>query len=398
MFDVRFFSRIHELFNNMNMVKQQDKTNIIELTKDELLLWLDQNRIQNYRASQILKWIYLKQADTFDEMTDIGLEIRKLISQNFTIDRLGKKKTEISKDGSKKYLFGLRDGNHIESVLIPEKNHYTLCISSQVGCAQGCRFCMTARGGFVRNLTKGEIVSQVRDIQNDLKDPSRLTNIVFMGMGEPLANYRNVVNAIETITSDDAGLDFSSRKITVSTAGLVPLLEDFGRDAKVNLAVSLNATENKTRDMLMPVNRKYPIEDLIEACRVYDLKPRNRITFEYILIKGINDFPDDARRLAKLLRPVQSKINLIPFNEHEKSEFKRPEETTVRNFQEILVSKNYTAVIRRSKGEDISAACGQLRAKNISPKFLAPFSQLTSIPGTSTTKHENTGAMSQEPE
>jgi len=169
------------------MINQQVKTNITEPTRDELAVWLDENGIKTYRAVQILKWVYLKQADTFEEMTDIGLDIRKFISQNFTLDRLGKKRIEISKDGSKKYLFVLKDGNHIESVLIPEKNHYTLCISSQVGCAQGCRFCMTARGGFIRNLTKSEIVSQVRDIQNDLEDTSRLTNIVFMGMGEPLA-------------------------------------------------------------------------------------------------------------------------------------------------------------------------------------------------------------------
>jgi 23S rRNA (adenine2503-C2)-methyltransferase len=349
----------------MEMMDSQHKISITELTKDELAFWLNERGIKTYRAVQIFKWVYLKQADTFEEMTDIGLEIRKLVSQHFAIDRLGKKRIETSKDGSQKYLFELRDGNCIESVLIPEKNHYTLCISSQIGCAQGCKFCMTARGGFVRNLTMGEIVSQVRDIQRDLKDPSLLRNIVFMGMGEPLANYRNVVNAIYVISSDEAGLGFSSRKVTVSTAGIVPLLEDLGRDTKVNLAVSLNATENKTRDMLMPVNRKYPVEELIEACRRYDLRPRNRITFEYILIKGINDSVEDAKRLAKLLRPVKSKINLIPFNEHELSEFKRPEETVIRNFQEILMGKNYTTVIRRSKGEDISAACGQLRARNI---------------------------------
>ncbi len=349
----------------MELIDSQHKRSITELTKDELAFWLNERGIKTYRAVQILKWVYLKQANTFEEMTDIGLEIRKLISQHFAINRLEKMKSELSKDGSRKYLFGLRDGNYIESVLIPEKNHYTLCISCQVGCAQGCRFCMTARGGFVRNLTMGEIISQVRDIQKDIEDPSLLRNIVFMGMGEPLANYRNVLNAIDTITSNEAGLDFSSRKITVSTAGIVPLLEDLGRDTNVNLAVSLNATDNKTREMLMPVNRKYPIEELIEACRRYDLKPRKRITFEYILIKGINDSAEDAKRLAKLLRPVKSKINLIPFNEHEMSEFKRPEETVIRNFQEILTGKNYTTVIRRSKGEDISAACGQLRARTI---------------------------------
>ncbi|MFO7667416.1 MAG: 23S rRNA (adenine(2503)-C(2))-methyltransferase RlmN [Desulfobacterales bacterium] len=347
------------------MINQQVKTNLIELTKDELAAWLKEKMIEAYRAGQILKWVYSRQADTFEEMTDLGLEIRRLVSQYFSINRLEKEKIETSRDGSKKYLFRLTDGNYIESVLIPEKDHYTLCISSQVGCAQGCRFCLTSIGGFVRNLKKSEIISQVRDIQKDLENPLRLTNIVLMGMGEPLANYKNVVGAIDTITSGDAGLAFSTRRVTLSTAGLVPFLDNLGRDTRVNLAVSLNATENKTRDMLMPINRRYPIEDLIEACRSYNLKPRNRITFEYILIKGINDSPDDAKRLARLLRPVKSKINLIPFNEHEKSEFKRPEEATIRAFQDILVKKNYTAVIRHSKGEDISAACGQLRARNI---------------------------------
>ncbi|MBA3035149.1 MAG: 23S rRNA (adenine(2503)-C(2))-methyltransferase RlmN [Desulfobacterium sp.] len=340
------------------------KQNIIDLTKEELSLWLKEKGIEAYRAHQIFKWIYLKQVDTFEEMTDIALELRSIFSNHFTINRLDKQKIEISSDGSKKYLFGLTDGNYIESVLIPEKNHYTLCISSQVGCAQGCRFCLTARGGFVRNLTKAEIVSQVRDIQNEVAGAKlRLSNIVLMGMGEPLANYKNVIKAIDSISSKDAGLGFSKRKITVSTAGLVPFLKDLGKDAGVNLAVSLNAADNETRDMLMPINRKYPIEDLIEACRVYDLKPRNRITFEYILIKGINDSPADAKCLAKLLRSVKSKINLIPFNEYEASEFKRPEETEIRRFQEILLNNNFTAVIRHSKGRDISAACGQLKAR-----------------------------------
>lgn len=344
----------------------QSKKNIIELSKEELIFWLKEMGIESYRANQILAWIYLKQVDTFEDMTDIRLELRNLFSNYFTISRLNKQKIEISRDGSKKYLFGLTDGNYIESVLIPEKNHYTLCISSQVGCAQGCRFCLTARGGFVRNLTKAEVVSQVRDIQNDVAGENLpLSNIVFMGMGEPLANYKNIVKAIDSISSKDIGLGFAKRKITVSTAGIVPFLKDLGQDTGVNLAVSLNAADNETRNMLMPINRKYPIEELIEACRRYDLKPRSRITFEYILLKGINDSTDDAKRLAKLLKPVKSKINLIPFNEYEASEFKRPGEAAIRSFQEILVNNNYTAVIRHSKGQDISAACGQLRGKEL---------------------------------
>ncbi|MDM8526244.1 23S rRNA (adenine(2503)-C(2))-methyltransferase RlmN [Desulfococcaceae bacterium HSG8] len=335
---------------------------IKELTREQLIAWLGERDIASYRAEQILKWIYLRQADTFDVMTDLGKEVRELLSSCFTISCLETVRIQTSQDGSRKYLFKLDDGEHIESVLIPEKDHYTLCISSQVGCAQGCRFCLTARDGFRRNLTRGEIISQVRDIRNELEDSGWLTNIVFMGMGEPLANYKNVINAIAVITNNDFGLRFSNRKVTVSTAGMIPRLSDLGSDTKVSLAVSLNASDNRTRNKLMPVNRKYPLDKLLEACRNYRLPPGRMITFEYILIKGINDSQRDAERLVKLLRPVKSKVNLIPFNEHEESDFRRPETPVIYKFQEILSKNNYTVIIRRSKGEDISAACGQLRA------------------------------------
>jgi 23S rRNA (adenine2503-C2)-methyltransferase len=341
-------------------------TDIKELSKDELIVWLKSKEIKPYRSGQILKWIYLRQADTFDVMTDIKKEIRNQLSQHFFIHRLEKARIETSRDGSKKFLFKLHDGKYIESVLIPEKDHYTLCISSQVGCAQGCRFCLTARGGFSRNLTKGEIIAQVRDVALDIGGQKRLSNIVMMGMGEPLANYANVVGGIHVITDMETGLGFSSRKVTVSTSGLVPRLSDLGRETTVNLAVSLNATENKTRDMLMPINRKYPIEQLLKACANYPLMPRRKITFEYILIKGINDSQEDAQRLTKLLRPIRAKINLIPFNSYEKSEFQRPEESVILKFKDILSKTNYTALVRYSKGQDISAACGQLRA-NMTP-------------------------------
>ena len=338
------------------------KTDIKELTIDQLVLWLENKDLEPYRAVQILKWIYLRQADTFDIMTDVGKEIRELLSRHFSIARLEKARIETSQDGSKKYLFKLNDGKYVESVLIPEKDHYTLCISSQVGCAQGCRFCLTARGGFVRNLTRGEIINQVRDVSKCLDDSKRLTNIVLMGMGEPLANYSNVVSAVNTITDSDTGLGFSSRRLTISTAGLTPKLSDLGRDTTVNLAISLNATDNKSRNMLMPINRKYPLEKLLDACAEYPLKPRRKITFEYILIKGVNDSIKDAKRLVKLLRPIRAKINLIPFNAYEGSEFNRPEESVILSFKEILNKNNYTAIIRHSKGQDISAACGQLSA------------------------------------
>jgi len=346
-------------------MSRSNKTDIKDLTNDQLVLWLESKGLEPYRAAQILKWIYLRQTDTFDIMTDVGKEIRKLLSRHFSIARLEKARIETSQDGSKKYLFKLNDGKHVESVLIPEKDHYTLCISTQVGCAQGCRFCLTARGGLVRNLTRGEIIAQVRDVSKCLDGPKRLTNIVLMGMGEPLANYSNVVSAINTITDSNYGLGFSSRRLTLSTAGLVPKLSSLGRDTSVNLAISLNATDNKTRNMLMPINRKYPLEKLLDACAGYPLLPRRRITFEYILIKGINDSITDAKRLVTLLRPIRAKINLIPFNEYEGSEFNRPEESAIFNFKEILNKNDYTAIIRHSKGQDISAACGQLRANSM---------------------------------
>ncbi|MGD8449408.1 MAG: 23S rRNA (adenine(2503)-C(2))-methyltransferase RlmN [Desulfobacterales bacterium] len=346
-------------------MSRSKKTDIKELSKDQLVLWLQSQGLEPYRAAQILKWIYLRQTDTFDTMTDVGKEIRKLLSRHFSIARLEKARIETSQDGSKKYLFKLDDGKYVESVLIPEKDHYTLCISTQVGCAQGCRFCLTARGGWVRNLTRGEIIAQVRDVLNCLDASKRLTNIVLMGMGEPLANYRNVVSAINTITDGNYGLGFSNRRLTLSTAGLVPKISNLGRDTSVNLAISLNATDNKTRNMLMPINRKYPLEKLLDACAGYPLLPRRRITFEYILIKGINDSIKDANRLVKLLRPIRAKINLIPFNEYEGSEFNRPEESAILKFKEILHKNNYTAIIRYSKGQDISAACGQLGANSI---------------------------------
>jgi 23S rRNA (adenine2503-C2)-methyltransferase len=342
------------------MTLKTNTSDIKELSRDQLVAWLKDQERKPYRAVQILRWIYLHQADTFDEMTDLGKEFRKLLSHNFTINRLEKARIETSQDGSRKYLFRLQDGKHVESVLIPEKDHYTLCISSQVGCTQGCRFCLTAKGGFVRNLSKGEIVAQVRDIARHLDDARRLTNIVLMGMGEPLANYRNVIEAVKTLTDSDTGLGFSGRKITISTAGLVPRLADLGRESTVNLAISLNATDNETRSMLMPINRKYPVEKLLDACAQYPLMPRRKITFEYVLIKGVNDSRQDAERLAALLRPIRAKINLIPFNTYQGCGFERPQEASIQNFRNILTQKNYTVIIRHSKGQDISAACGQL--------------------------------------
>ena len=341
----------------------EKKKNILDLDRNELIGWLNGQRIEPYRADQILKWIYLRQTDRFERMTDIAKEIRSLFDDHFAISRLQIENIETSKDGSRKYLFKLKDEKYIESVLIPERDHYTLCISSQVGCAQNCEFCLTASGGFQRNLTKAEIVSQVRDVKNNLQDSMPLSNLVFMGMGEPLANYKNLVDAIEVITDSSLGLGFAGRRVTVSTAGLVSRLADLGRDTRVNLAVSLNATDNATRSRLMPINRKFPIEKLLEACQDFPLRGGRRITFEYVLLKGVNDSVKNARRLADLLRPIKSKINLIPFNSHPGCRYQRPDEDTILRFQQTLIDKNYTVMIRQSKGQDISAACGQLAGK-----------------------------------
>ena len=337
-----------------------DKQNILELDRDALISWLADRRIESYRADQILKWLYTRQTDSFDQMTNLSKDMRAGLVDHFTIDRLTTEHIATSKDGTRKYVFLLKDGKRIESVLIPERDHHTLCLSSQVGCAQGCGFCLTAKMGIQRNLSMGEIVSQVRDIKNDLKDPKSLTNLVFMGMGEPLANYQNLVAAIQIITDGDFGFAFAGRRVTVSTAGLASRLVDLGRDTRANLAVSLNAADNDTRSRLMPINRKYPIETLLQACRHFPLRGGRRITFEYVLLKDVNDSAEDARRLAKLLRPIKSKINLIPFNNHPGCPYRRPPDATISRFQEILIDKNYTVMIRRSKGQDISAACGQL--------------------------------------
>jgi 23S rRNA (adenine2503-C2)-methyltransferase len=294
-------------------------------------------------------------------MTDLSKDLRQWLSSEPAISSLEAEQIVVSEDGSKKYLFRLKDGHHVESVLIPERGHWTLCISSQVGCAMGCRFCLTGRGGLVRNLEPAEIVNQVCAVKEDLPHQDPLTNIVFMGMGEPLANYESVVHAIGTLTSNN-GLQFSNRRVTLSTAGLVPRIDDLGKDVGVNLAVSLNATDDKTRSALMPINQTFPIETLLSACSRFPLPSRRMITFEYVLIAGVNDRLEDARRLATLLEPLRAKINLIPFNAFEGIGYERPPESAILAFQKILTDRHFTAPIRRSKGHDIGAACGQLRA------------------------------------
>ncbi|WP_300461765.1 23S rRNA (adenine(2503)-C(2))-methyltransferase RlmN [Desulfobacula sp.] len=341
--------------------------NILDFTRDDLAVWLESRDIRPFRAGQIFKWLYIRQVDAFEQMTDLSKALRKTLADCFFVNRLILDERQVSVDGTEKFLLRLADGQHIESVLIPEKDHFTLCVSSQVGCAQACQFCLTAKGGFVRNLSVAEIISQVRDaryylLEKDV-DPLKLSNIVFMGMGEPLANYKNLIKALFIITDSDYGLKFSSRRVTVSTSGLVPKMTQLGLDTDVNLAVSLNATTDEMRSELMPINKTYPLPVLLAACQTFAMKPRNKITFEYILMKGVNDTRTDALRLVKLLLPIKAKVNLIPFNEHGRSDFKRPSKNAVSDFLQILLDRNLTAITRKSKGDDILAACGQLKAK-----------------------------------
>lgn len=343
--------------------KNSSITDIRNLDRSGLVEFFESHGMRSFRADQTLRWLYSRRAKSFAEMTDLAKEARSLLAENFSIGKPEIRDMQTGEDGTCKFLLGLEDGNAVESVLIKEKDHYTLCISTQVGCAMGCAFCMTGKTGLTRNLSRAEIIGQVIAAMDEAetRGDMRLSNIVLMGMGEPLANYRNVISAIGAITDSNWGLKFSTRKVTLSTAGLADKLGDLAKDTRIRLAVSLNAADNPTRNRLMPVNRIFPIERLIEACSRYPLALRDKITFEYILIKGINDSEKHAFKLAELLRPVRAKINLIPFNPYPGSEFVRPDTDVIEAFQSVLAEKNYTAIIRWSKGTDISAACGQLR-------------------------------------
>jgi len=311
-----------------------------------------------FRARQLVKWLY-KGVGAFEDMTDIARPFRAELSRRARISELQVEQVQAAADGCRKFLFALEDGNLIESVLIPEEGHYTLCLSTQVGCAQGCRFCLTARRGLIRNLTAGEIVNQVLAVRRELSDGLPLTNLVFMGMGEPLANFSALVRALAVISAP-WGLNFSSQRLTVSTAGLAPFIPRLGLAARANLTVSLNAADDETRSRIMPINRRYPLEELMSACRAFPLPRHRRITFAYVLLRGINDAPDQARQLARLLRGLRAKINLIPFNRHPRLPYEPPPAARTLEFQDILREANYTVLIRESRGQEINAACGQL--------------------------------------
>lgn len=315
-----------------------------------------------YRAGQIYKWVFGKAVGSIDSMTDISKALRERLKDGYTIVSPKVIDVSTSSDGTRKFLSECGDGARIESVIIPETRRLTLCVSSQAGCSLGCRFCMTGLSGFVRNLTLAELTGQVISASGLIEDDRNLTNVVLMGMGEPLLNYDNVVRFLEVLT-DGKAFGFSHNKVTLSTAGIVPGIKKLAEESKVNLAVSLNATTDEVRDRIMPVNRKYPLAKLMAAIRSYPLKGKKHITIEYVLLKDVNDTPGDAKRLVKMLRGIRCKVNLIPFNEFPGSEFGRPSGQHVSAFHKILMDSGYNVVVRASKGADIEAACGQLRGR-----------------------------------
>jgi len=319
----------------------------------------------SFRATQIYKSVYQRWLDKFESMTDLPMTSRRSLSEEWNINLPPIHRRFDSMDGTRRYLVRLDDGEFAETVFIPEEHRSTICISSQVGCALACTFCLTGQLGLTRHLTAGEIVTQVLIAQRDnlsweMRDSF---NIVLMGMGEPLHNYDNVMKALR-ILHDEHGLNMSMSRITLSTAGLLPAIERLAREPAIpNLAISLTGATNEKRNRLMPINRKYSLEELLDAVGRFPLKHRQRITFEYVLLRDVTDSPDDALNLVKLLKGIRAKVNLIPLNEAEELDYRRPSDAAVERFQQILADHHISAFVRKNRGNDISAACGQLKKK-----------------------------------
>lgn len=342
--------------------------NIIGFPEEEIKETLKEWGEKPFHTSQILTWIYHHKARGFEVMTNLSKNLRARLSENFHYSLPPIKKKSASSDGTIKYLFELDDDSDIESVWMPSEGRNTLCISTQVGCRMACTFCLTGQLGLKRNLSSSEIIGQIMAVDRDLEESNEnpISNIVIMGMGEPLDNYDELVKAIRLMVSPHA-MKISNRKVTLSTSGLVDKIKRFEKEnLHVNLAISLNATENSTRTDIMPINKKHTIEELLETLRTYPLKATRRLTFEYVLLKGINDSHEDAVRLAKMLHGFRCKINLIPFNAFDRSDFQTPHENRVAQFQDYLLARNFTVFVRKNRGTDILGACGQLAAESFS--------------------------------
>ena len=355
-----------QLYNSNN--KHNSKKNLLGLSKTELKLILVKNNLPKFRADQLWNWIYRSGTTNFNFMTNISKDLRATLSNLFYIWRPKILTSNKSEDGTIKWLLKLDDGNEIETVWIPDDARGTLCISSQVGCTLTCKFCHTGTQRLVRNLTSSEIVGQVMLAMDEIKDwPSAsenrlLTSIVLMGMGEPLYNYENVKNAIEIIM-DHSGISLSKRRITLSTSGIVPEIKKCGDDLGVNLAISLHATNNDLRNELVPINKKYDIKQLLDAVRAYaTISNSRRVTWEYVMLKGVNDTIDDAKNLVELIKGIPSKINLIPFNEWPCSPYECSETEDIKKFSKVIMKAGYASPIRTPRGRDVMAACGQLKS------------------------------------
>lgn len=342
------------------------QAHILDFDRDSLASELeDKLQLEHFRARQLMPWVYKRGVTDFSAMTDIGNAARIKLNSHFEFTRPKPITCQLSTDGTRKYLFELEDGARVETVLIKQPTRYTLCVSSQVGCAMGCKFCRTALMGLKRNLKTSEIIGQVMAVRDDIQ--SRLEeekidfqNIVFMGMGEPLHNFNNVLRALHILT-DNLGLNFAGRKITVSTSGLVPAIKRFSEAGMpASLAVSLNATTDEVRSRLIPINKRFPLETLLGTLREVQLDPRKKFTMEYVLLKGVNDTPEDIERLPKLLKGLSAKVNLIPYNNNSGLGFRSPEKHEIIKWHNALTDRGVSCTIRWSKGEDIDAACGQL--------------------------------------
>ena len=341
-------------------VQRDAKTDLAELTLSELQAIVGARGLPRFRAAQIFRWIWKRGATSFDEMTDLGRDLRTRLGAEFRIETPAVAKHERSEDGTEKLVLSLADARQIECVYIPDTPAQTFCVSTQVGCAMGCAFCLTGKMGLVRHLTAGEIAGQVRVLAAATGLLGGTFNIVLMGMGEPLHNYDATMRALG-ILNDPHGLALPARRVTLSTVGLVPMLDKLAHETLMpNLAISLHATTEVQRAALVPPSQKYGLHAILEACKRFPLRKRSRITFEYVLLDGVNDSPEDARRLAKLLRDVKAKVNLIPLNAAPGIPFERPSDARVNAFARILAEKEITVSVRRSRGRDIRAACGQL--------------------------------------
>jgi 23S rRNA (adenine2503-C2)-methyltransferase len=354
-------------------------TDVAELDLHELEQTLLERGSPKFHARQIFQWIYRRGVADFAAMTDLPRELRSELARDFHIGTPEIQRRERSLDGTTKFLLRLADGKLIESVCIPDSPGDTFCVSTQVGCAMNCAFCLTGKMGIDRNLSAGEITGQVRVLARELNLLDRRFNIVLMGMGEPLHNYDATMKALR-ILADENGLAVSPRRVTLSTVGVLPALERLATEPFMpNLAISLHSTTEEQRDRLMPINRKYGIEELLDACRRFPIKRRQRITFEYVMLENVNDSPEDARRLAKLLSGIRAKVNLLPLNEAAGIPFKRPSDETVNAFARVLADKGVTVSVRKSRGRDIRAACGQLITE--SSRVPAPGKRLATLMG-----------------